>query len=146
MVELHTEIEIAAPVETVWHILTDLDRYHEWNPFIQRAEGEVSEGIRLNVFIQAPGGAGMAFRPTVTRVIPEREFRWLGHLFVSGLFDGEHIFELQPLDSSRTRFFQRERFRGILVPLLKGMLVKSEHGFRQMNEALKRQAEEGSQG
>ncbi len=31
---LHTEIDIEAPPETVWRILTDLERYGEWNPFV----------------------------------------------------------------------------------------------------------------
>lgn len=143
MTELRTEIEIAASAGDVWRILTDLSGYPEWNPFIKRAEGEPREGERLKVFIQPPGGTRMAFKPVVTRLIPEREFRWLGHLLVPGLFDGEHIFELQPLENGGVRFIQSERFRGVLVPLLKKTLLKSEQGFREMNEALKRRAEKG---
>jgi hypothetical protein len=29
-------------------------------------------------------------------VQPERELRWLGHFIVSGIFDGEHYFVLDP--------------------------------------------------
>jgi hypothetical protein len=30
------------------------------------------------------------FKPKVLSVRPERELRWLGRLFVRGVFDGEH--------------------------------------------------------
>jgi len=31
------EIEIDAPIERAWQILTDVDRYGEWNPFTRRS-------------------------------------------------------------------------------------------------------------
>ena len=34
--ELHSEIEINAPVERVWEVLTDFASYPRWNPFIRR--------------------------------------------------------------------------------------------------------------
>jgi Polyketide cyclase / dehydrase and lipid transport len=40
MKEIHTEIEINAPGESVWRALTDFAAYPEWNPFIRRVEGE----------------------------------------------------------------------------------------------------------
>ena len=59
----------------------------------------------------------MTFKPTVLRVEPERELRWLGRLLLPGLFDGDHIFHIEPLAQTRSRFTQAERFSGILVGL-----------------------------
>ena len=84
----------------------------------------------------------MKFKPIVQLVEPEKAFRWLGHLFIPGLFDGEHIFELEPAGKNTTRFIQREKFNGILVRIFRKSLdtdIKS--GFIAMNEALKREAE-----
>ena len=97
MKEIHTEIEINAPAEKVWKVLTDFAAYPEWNPFVRRGEGEVRVGARLHVYIQPSGGKGMSFRPTVLVADPNRELRWLGHLWVRGLFDGEHSFSIEPL-------------------------------------------------
>lgn len=83
----------------------------------------------------------MRFKPTVLAVRPERELRWLGHLFVTGLFDGEHYFLLQPLDADRARFVQGENFSGLLVGVLGGTFAATEAGFKVMNAALKLQAE-----
>ena len=39
MKEIHTEIEINAPAEKIWKVLTDFAAYPEWNPFVRRGEG-----------------------------------------------------------------------------------------------------------
>jgi hypothetical protein len=138
---LHSEIEIDAPPERVWQVLTDFDAYPEWNPFIRSIEGDPEVGSRLRVRIEPPGSRGMTFKPTVQAAEPARELRWLGRLFVPGLMDGEHRLALEPLDGGRSRFIQSERFSGVLVGLLGRMLAATEQGFKQMNEALKRRAE-----
>ena len=142
MRELHTEIEIQAPADRVWQILTDLTQYPSWNPFITEAEGEVREGATLTVRIAPPGGNPMTFTPTVLRATPNEEFRWLGRLVLPGIFDGEHRFELTPTPEGGTHLVQSERFRGFLVPLLWRSLDKNtRRGFELMNQALKERAE-----
>jgi hypothetical protein len=144
MKEIHTEIEIDAPAEKVWRVLTDFAAYPEWNPFIRRGEGDISVGARLHVYIQPSGGKGMSFRPTVLVADPNRELRWLGHLWVPGLFDGEHSFAIESLGEKRVRFIQREQFSGLLVPLLWQQLDRDvRRGFEEMNQALKLRSESG---
>jgi hypothetical protein len=139
--ELQREIDIDAPPERVWSVVTDFDAYPEWNPFIRRIGGELREGARLEVRIQPPGARAMTFMPRVRAVDPNRELRWLGRLLVPGIFDGEHRLRIEPLGSGRTRFIQSERFSGVLVPLVKGSLEKTAAGFEQMNAALKARVE-----
>jgi len=142
MREITTEIEIHAPADRVWNILTDFSQFQQWNPFIRQAEGEVREGARLKVRIEPPGSRGMTFKPLVTRVLPQREFRWLGRLLIPGLFDGEHIFEIEAVKKDDVRFVQRECFSGMLVPLLWRSLDKNtRQGFNEMNAAIKKKAE-----
>jgi hypothetical protein len=142
MKELHSEIEIAAPAERVWRVLTDFPSYPQWNPFIRRIRGEPKTGERLEVRLEPPGGRGMTFRPKLLNVEANRELRWLGHLFVPGLFDGEHWLTIEPLGESRVRLVQREEFRGLLVPLLARSLDdNTRRGFEEMNHALKERAE-----
>ena len=66
--ELHTEIDIEAPPTDVWAILTDLDAYADWNPFVVSSSGTVAVGERLSNRMQPPGGKAMNFSPTVTVV------------------------------------------------------------------------------
>lgn len=142
MNHLLTEISITAPPERVWHLLTDFASFPQWNPFIRRASGELREGAQLEVYLQPSGARGMIFRPRVLKVEPGRELRWLGHFLIPGLFDGEHIFTIEPLEAGRVRFVQREIFTGLLVPLFAHWLEKdTQRGFEEMNRALKLRAE-----
>jgi hypothetical protein len=84
----------------------------------------------------------MRFKPTVLTVRQERELRWLGHLLIPGVFDGEHYFLLEPIGDGKTRLMQGERFSGLLVGPLSGTLSATEAGFKAMNSALKREAEQ----
>ena len=143
MKELRSEIEIQASAERVWQLLTDFPSFPQWNPFIRKASGNIRVGERLEVNIQPSGASGMTFRPTVLKAEPNRELRWLGHLLISGLFDGEHIFTIEPLGESRVRFTQREVFTGLLVPLFaRGLDTDTRRGFEEMNQALKTRAEQ----
>lgn len=145
MKELRSEIEIQAPAERVWMLLTDFAAFPHWNPFIRRASGKIQVGERLEVQIQPPGARGMTFRPRVLKAEPQRELRWLGHLLIPGLFDGEHIFTIESLASNRIRFIQREVFSGLLVPLLaRGLDAGTQRGFEEMNQALKARAEQAA--
>ncbi len=145
MRELRSEIDIDAPPEAIWEVLTDFETFPQWNPFIRRVRGNLQSGGRLEVYLHPSGAMGTTFRPTVLAVDPPRELRWLGHIFFPGLFDGEHIFTIEPVAPGRVRFTQREAFRGVLVPLLWPMLGASTlRGFNEMNRELKHRAEESA--
>lgn len=75
------------------------------------------KGEHLEVYLQAEGAKGMTFHPRVLIAEPGSELRWLGHLVIPGLFDGEHIFIIEPLESGGVRFIQREIITGLLVSL-----------------------------
>jgi hypothetical protein len=141
MREIRDEIDIDAPPERVWAVLTDFASYPEWNPFIRDISGRVETGAELDVRIVPPRGRGMRFRPTVTAAEPGRELAWLGHLLVPRIFDGEHHFEIEDLGGGRTRFVQRELFRGALAGVMGSALDRTLQGFREMNQALKERAE-----
>lgn len=143
MKRIEHPVEIHASAERVWAVLTDFAAYEEWNPFIRAISGVPEEGARLRVRIEPPGGRAMTFRPTVKAAVAGRELRWLGRLWVPGLFDGEHAFRIEPRAEGSSRFVQAETFRGVLVPLFVVTLRKTRQGFVAMNEALKVRAEAG---
>ncbi|WP_116192053.1 SRPBCC domain-containing protein [Paenibacillus taihuensis] len=84
----------------------------------------------------------MRFRSKILKLVPPYEFSWLGKVGVQGIFDGEHIFELKPIDSNHTLFVHREVFTGIMVPFVSRMLDgDTKRGFMEMNVALKERVE-----
>jgi len=145
MKELYSEIEINASQDKVWQVLTDFDHFKDWNPFIKSIDGKPESGARLNVRLQPPGGRSMTFRPKILKCEKGEELRWLGHLFVPGLFDGQHTFKIEPLGPNRVRFIQREKFNGVLVGFFSRSLDdQTKRGFRAMNQALKDRAEKAA--
>ena len=142
---LHSEIEIQASPDRVWETLTDFAAYPDWNPFIVQAAGQPVPGSRLELQMRLPGRRPMTFRPEVLEATRARRLRWLGHLLVPGLFDGEHSFTVDPMGAERVRLTQQEEFRGLLVPLLLAFIGKpTQEGFHQMNQALKTRVERPS--
>ncbi|MEX0812069.1 MAG: SRPBCC domain-containing protein [Chitinophagales bacterium] len=141
MKNIQTEILINAEPEKVWQVLTDFEKHPSWNPLIKSIKGEKAVGEKLTVFLQAPGGKGMTFKPVVLEFEPNKEFRWKGKLGIKGIFDGEHYFLLEKQGEKQTRFVHGENFSGFLVPLMGGILKDTKKGFELMNEALKGECE-----
>jgi hypothetical protein len=141
MKENRNEIEIQATPEEIWAVLTDLDKYSDWNPLIYRAEGKVALGERVDISARGPSN-DMDLRCSVVKVEPKREFSWKFHVILPLLFRGEHIFRVEPIDEHRVRFIDREIFHGLLVPLqAKRLETDGKAGMIAMGEALRRRVE-----
>ena len=142
MKNLETEIIINANQEIVWNILMNHKVHPNWNPFIKSISGNAQEGSIIDVTIQPIGKNPMRFKPLILKNKKLNEFRWKGHLFVKGLFDGEHYFRLEKLSKNKTRFVHGEEFSGLLsATLLKMIGENTKASFMLMNEALKKEAE-----
>ena len=139
---IRTKIEINASAAQVWHVLTDFDKYPEWNPFIKKISGRLHPGEKLRVTIHPPGKKESVFNPVVLNVEKNREFCWLGHLFFPGIFDGEHHFQIESISDSAVLLHHNEHFSGILLPVLwKTLFNHIRIGFIEMNQALKLRVE-----
>ena len=141
MKELRTEIEIHASPEKVWQILTDLDKYPEWNPFIHHAIGKAKTGEKVNITFRS-GSKDMTLHCKVLNVEPNKELCWQYHVLLPGLFSGEHHFIIESMGINDVRFIDCEIFSGLLVPLqAKDIDTNSRRGFEEMDKALKARAE-----
>ncbi len=142
MRNIETSITINASSQKVWNILIDFGKYSEWNPFIIKIEGQPEKGTKLANTMQLEGQKPQTFKPSILVVDNEKEFRWLGSLFVKGIFDGEHYFLLEQINEQEVKLTQGENFSGILSsPIMKMIGEKTISGFNKMNEALKARAE-----
>jgi hypothetical protein len=137
--EIVTSIEISAPPDRVWAILTDTKRYSEWNPEITALNGQLVPGAVLENR-QGYGDDQQVFWPIVLVVNPNRELRWAGRMWVPRLFDVEHYFLLSSEGEHGTQFRQGESFCGIALWFFDvNQLVP---GFNAMNAALKKRVED----
>ena len=144
-VRLTASIEIKAPPEQVWEVLTDFAAYPRWNPFM--TEGRITSGERLRpgatLHIRLEQSSGSStMDPKVLGVSPGRELRWLGKLGPGWLVDGEHRLLIEETGHGSVRLTQSESFSGILAPIAEGTLrAETLPQFRAMNTALKERVE-----
>jgi hypothetical protein len=146
MKEIRTEILIKASPKKVWGCFSAFEHYAEWNPFMHTIQGNISVGDHIKIELTPPDARPMTIGPKVLKVEQDRELRWIGHLLIPGLFDGEHIFELIDNKDGTTTFVQREEFNGILVPFFRKLLDdNTKRGFESMNLSLKEKCESGTE-
>lgn len=139
---IRSAIEIRAPLDTVWGVLTDFDAYPAWNPHVRRVVGRPRVGGRIAIHTRPPGGRTVVMRPVILSWMPPHELRWRATFVSRALFSGEHGYRLEEIAPGRVRFVQDETFSGWLVPLYaRARLASTRLGFAQMNEALRARAE-----
>jgi len=136
---LHSEIPIRADPETIWKTLVVFPSIPSE---IRDAICNRKIGQNLRVFMNA-GGWGATLTVQLLAVEPFREIRWKGYLWIPGLFDGEHCFEIRQDTGGVSRLVQREIFNGLLLPLLSGTLRDTKQEFERMNVAIRDRAEQG---
>jgi hypothetical protein len=138
MKEIRTEIDIQATPDKVWNVLTTLDKYPEWNPFLHHAIGKAELGAKVEVIFKF-GSKDMTLHCTVVKVEPNHELRWRYHVGLGFLWQGEHIFEIIPMGIDRVHFIDHEVFTGLLIPFM--VKENDTAGFEAMDKALKARAE-----
>ena len=112
------QIEINAPIENVWQVFTDFERFPEWNPLLTSVElaagQELAEGASLTLKVTGIPGQ---LKSTVLEHDPPYALRWIDHVPLN-LMTPRFGVTLEPLEGERTRFTITESFEGPLVGLL----------------------------
>ncbi len=139
---IETFVDIDAPPSVVWNLLTDLSSYPEWNPHIVRARGDLRVGSSLDIRIRRKGVKDRDMTVTISELEPERRLAWVGTLLHTRIFEGRHVYELEPLDGSRTRLHNRESVRGLLAS--SALTDDPARDYEAMNRALKSRAEQAA--
>ena len=134
MREIRTEIVLEAPPEAVWDVLTDLEAYEEWNPRTVAADGTVAEGEQIALTLSPQDARERTFGAEVVDVDPARRLEWVATVWSPWVFSARRTFELEPLEERRTRFVNRETFRGVLVRF--ALPDDAEADYEAVNQAL----------
>jgi hypothetical protein len=136
---IQTTIDIQASADAVWRVLTDFNRYEEWNPMLRNVKTDLALGAKVKFEVLREGTSSLKLRAKIVRMSEAAELAWRGGS--KSILSGEHYFSLEPLDGGRCRFHHGERFRGLLLPMFRGVLRGAPALYQAMNEALKDRVE-----
>lgn len=130
-------IEINAPTNKVWSLLTSVTAQNQWNTTIIKLDGEFKQGGRL-IFL--------------TKVAPKQPFKVVvkefgnNHMTLTGgmpfgLFRGNRTFRVTALSDGRTKFETQEIFSGPLVGLMRKVMPDLQPSFDEFARDLKNASE-----
>ena len=129
---------IEATPEAIWALLTDASGYPDWDPGMERLEGNIALGEQIKMYTKL--NPGHTFPVKVTVFMPGQKMTWVGGMPM-GLFRGERTFTLSPQADNTTEFTMREVFTGLLLPLIGSSIPDLTSSFEQFADGLKSQAE-----
>ncbi len=144
-------VEIDAPIELVWEIMTGFERYPEWNPFNRffkldkdaKPGDTVTFGPVWGPYERAEGEplpeAGFIQRETIT---VWEDNACLSYAALSKVFSAERSQYLSVLDNGKTHYQTFERMNGMLSPVFRLLYGKKiMAGFDANGLALRERAE-----
>ena len=140
-VKVEHRIGIRAPAEVIWGIVSDIDRWSEWNPLYSKAAGVVRMGAQLDLELALDGQPRRAIQPVILDWVPNEQIHWRLKM-AGGLVVTTRFIEIEALSATGCIFANGELFGGFGgPPLVRRMGRVIRQGFREMSEALKAKAE-----
>ncbi len=140
--EVEHRVEIAASPGTVWRMLTDLERYSEWNDYSPRVEGVLEIGRVVTVEAHL-GDEVRVVDNLVTVVDPPRTLCWQSQNWYASLARGTRCRHLEPLPNGMLRLRHHERMAGPLAGVVEWLYrPRIEAGLKRLDLALAEAAEQ----
>lgn len=137
----HTH-EIAAPVATVWSVITDLDRYPEWNPFVVRCRSSLEPRTPIDMRVRVFPGFAQPQRETIFEHVPGRFLSYGVAPLPLGVLASTRSHQVTALGADRTLYDSRFELQGWLAPVVRALLGgRLASGFAAMSDAIKARSE-----
>ena len=136
------EHEIDAPPELVWEVITDWDRYPEWNPFVVSCSSTLEVGAPIDMRVRVLPWFAQRQREWITEHEPGLRFCYSMAGMPEALLASARCHTLTALEGGRTHYASRFELRGLLAPFVGWMLGgRLASGFGAMSAAIRTRAE-----
>jgi len=139
-VRIEHRIGVAAPAEVIWEVVSDLDRWADWNPSYARASGRLSIGAALSLDATWPGMKPHHHQGTIIDWVPDTQLLWRekAGFMASSL----RYIEIDKLSEAGCVLASGEILDGWGVRYLSGRRKASAYrAYEAMDEAIKDRAE-----
>ncbi|WOC11643.1 SRPBCC domain-containing protein [Gordonia sp. MP11Mi] len=119
-------IEIDAPADVVWGVLTDFGAYHEWNPFQLDCSTTLTPGAPIDMKVNLGPGGPMRQREFIDEV--DNAGRWFTYRMKPaplGLVTSLRRQSVVDLGGGRSRYDSHFEINGALSIVVKTLLGKA---------------------
>ncbi len=143
MKKISVKIEINASLKKVWEVLTNINSYSEWNPFVYDVSADKSipnVDCKMLFFVAFDNGKKVQSKEFVTKFEPPKEYennkalwvyRFDGFLHKLNIVRATRTQSLKALSENKTEYISEEIFTGLaksLVPfeeVQKGFIIQA---------------------
>lgn len=133
-------INIQAPPDRIWKLLTTAGDFPRWNSTVKSIEGKIALGETVK--LKATIAPERTFTLKVNEFVPNQRLVWSDGM--APMFKGVRTYTLTPQANGSTDFTMVEVFSGIMLPMIAGSLPDFGPSFEQYAADLKRAAEQRS--
>ena len=140
--EVRTDrIQINAPIDFVWDVLTEVEKYGEWNPFTPQVRTDFKIGSPAHLLVRM-GPTKMKITESVCAFEEPRLIAWSKEFGARRLLFAMREQHLEPVNETSCWYHNTDRLTGMLAPLVflcfGGYMRR---GFSDVGLGLKRYAE-----
>ena len=139
---INAKLDIEAPAELVWSVITDFPRYGEWNPFLPGCSSTLKPGDPIDLQVRLFASGPRPQREWILSHTPGREFSYRMKPAPLGALRSRRSHHVTALAPGRCRYESHIELAGWLQPLVRALLGgKLEQGFAGMTTGIKSRAE-----
>lgn len=142
MIEIDETLDVRAPVDLLWQVITDLDRYGEWNPFVVSCRSSLAEGDPIDMRVQIFESFVQPQRETILEHVPGERLCYGLAPRPFGALASRRSHEVSAQGETESRYHSHFLLEGWLSPVTELLLgSRLDRGFRAMTRALVARAE-----
>lgn len=131
--QFSTEILINAPIDKVWRIVSDVDKYPTWKSGVTKVEGHAVLGSTIKLFSEV--SPSRAFSLKVSELVPNKKLT-LSSGMPFGLFSGIRTYTLEET-SNGVKFNMIEIYSGFMSSIITKSIPNLNPSFKKFAEGLK---------
>jgi hypothetical protein len=151
---IESECIIDAPIDDVWKVLIDLEKYGDWNPFVQTIEANLQQMgspviLHVDMHLKSSNNSEtkkllVAKQEMMTCNIEDHLLQWKGGVLGGYLLRNVRTQRLTTITgSNQTKYYTSDEFWGPLVSMVRYMHGDNiQVGFDANAAALKERCEE----
>jgi hypothetical protein len=135
-------LQIDAPAQRVWSVISELDRYPEWNPFVVACSSTLAVGDPIRMRVRIFPGLAQPQKERILEHEPGRQLCYGVPGSALGALASRRCHEVNALTPASTQYVSRFELKGWLAPLVALLLGRRlAAGFEAMSRALQARAE-----